>query len=82
MDELYFVIEYKELIEATEEEKSNIDETIKHLLKNGHVKQLLFNKSINDYQPTPLTDFINLEKYAYLASKQGMLAHHNMHVND
>lgn len=72
--ELYFVISYKELVEALPWDDS-FHQILIELVKKNWVNQLQFDNQIGDFIKLLEPDFNQLEAYSYLATKKGLLEH-------
>ena len=73
LDELYFVISYKDLLSATELEESALYGCLKSLLAKGWIK--CFKGMDNEIISAELDFESNYRAYSYLATKKGLLAH-------
>lgn len=75
MDELYFVISFKELQTTLEMEELHLKNILRSLVQKNYVKCF---KSISDELPVDELDFNrNYGIYHYLASKEGLFAHNS-----
>ncbi len=73
LDELYFVIPYKDLLSETELEENELCDCLKSLIEKGWVKCF---QDMDTEISKPELDFKNkFREYAYLATKKGLLAH-------
>jgi len=73
LDELYFVIGFESLLEATELEEHELYNCLKGLVSKGWVKCF-----IGMDEELPLSKVAldtNYKNYSYLATKKGLLAH-------
>ena len=73
LEELYFVISYKDLVQAITW-TPEIEENLIKLIKNGWVNQLYYDTKNGDFVKQKHIDN-QLENYSYLATKKGLLAH-------
>lgn len=74
LDELYFVISFRQLQDTLELEKDELKNILQTLLRKGWAK--CFRDQATEMADEDL-DFINdYQEYFYLATKAGLLAHH------
>ena len=73
LDELYFVIAFEALLEATELEEHELYTCLIELVSKGWVKCF---KDMDEELPHSEVDLSrNYKNYSYLATKKGLLAH-------
>jgi len=73
MDELYFVISFRELKEKLLLEEAELKKNLSTLLQRKYIKCL---SNVSDEIPPEHVDFENnYRNYHYLASKEGLFAH-------
>jgi len=71
MEEMYFVISFRELEKALRVPHAELVTAISHLLNNEMISQLHFVK--NDFEKLEPPDFSSLEKSSFVANKKGLL---------
>ena len=75
MDELYFVISFKDLQDKVDLPEPQLKEILGSLVDKNYVKCF---QNISDELPNDEVDFErNYRIYHYLASKQGLFAHNS-----
>ena len=75
LDELYFVIRFDDLLEATEKDADELIKILKSLFSKGWIKVL---KTVDDEVPDSEIDMDNSSsEYYFLATKKGLLAHNS-----
>jgi hypothetical protein len=75
MDELYFVISFRELKEKLLLEEAELKRILSTLLQRQYIKCL---SNVSDEIPPEHIDFENnYRNYHYLASKEGLFAHNS-----
>jgi hypothetical protein len=75
MDELYFVISFRELKEKLLLEEAELKRILLTLLQRQYIKCL---SNVSDEIPPEHIDFENnYRNYHYLASKEGLFAHNS-----
>jgi hypothetical protein len=73
LDELYFVIEFHDLLQSTELDDKTLYNCLKTLKAKGWIKCF---KGMDEELPISEIDFDkNYRTYSYLATKKGLLAH-------
>ncbi len=77
LDELYFVISFEELKNATELDTETLRKVLQNLLDKGWLK--CFRGRDDELAPEAINLGSQFMNYHYLASKEGLLAH-NGHV--
>ena len=77
MDEIYFPATFQLIVKNTKGENTLIKSILKNLLEKKFVHQMKYNEQLNDYERCLDSDFENIEKYLYVASKNGLLAHNS-----
>ena len=76
MDELYFLQSFEELKEQVDIEGEKLKEILRNLLSKGWVKCF---ESATESLAIDIIDFeSNFDKYHYLATKEGLLAHNSV----
>lgn len=75
LDAIYFVEPYQNLIEEIDEPEPVIRDELRTMIDHGLVNVMLFNEEKGDYEKTRIYDTDNMQNYAYLASKDGLLKH-------
>ena len=75
MDELYFITPFKDLLSAISRPEPITKKTMCSLIQKEFVWQFYFDEAVNDFVRTDPPDLLELQKYYYLASKKGLLAH-------
>lgn len=75
LDELYFITSFDPLPDAIGQSKAVTTDTMCSLLQKRFVWQFHFDAEVNDFVRTDPPDLAHPEKYHYLASKKGLLAH-------
>ena len=74
LDELYFVVSFRQLQDTLELEKDELKNVLQALLRRGWVK--CFRNQKTELEEEDI-DFANdHQEYFYLATKAGLLAHH------
>lgn len=73
LDELYFVISFNEILEAVDLEEAALLSVLKTLLEKGWIK--CFRNHSEEVLPYELNMDQHYQKYSYLATKSGLLAH-------
>lgn len=75
LDELYFLVSFDDLQEALNYDRSELRDILKSLVRKKWVKCY---KTVNEDIEWDQVDFENLfDKYHYLASKEGLIAHNS-----
>ena len=73
LDELYFVIGFKELTDTLAMEETLLKEQLLNLIEKGWVKIM---EPISDVEVESTSDFdVRYKDYFYLATKKGLMAH-------
>ena len=73
MDELYFIISFRELRDKLLLEEDDLKRNLSMLLRRKYIKCL---SNVSDEIPPEHVDFENnYRNYHYLASKEGLFAH-------
>lgn len=75
LDELYFVTPFTGLAKAIGQSEHATKDTMRSLLNQEFVSQMAFDDAANDFVRQEPPDLDHPEKYHYLASKKGLLAH-------
>ncbi|GAA4844315.1 hypothetical protein [Algivirga pacifica] len=76
LDELYFVVSFSQLQEATGIEQSALKECLQQLLEKKWVKCMA---SIDDELEESEVDMnAHFQQYYYLATKKGLMAHNTL----
>lgn len=73
LDELYFLISFQELSNKFSEQENTFQTYLKDALKQGYIAQHIFDMQTQDYAKQSQIDFEHIEKYHYLATKEGLL---------
>ena len=73
MDQLYFVTSYEDIKNLSQVEESLVTEVVWRFISRGWIK--CFEGPENEITVTEDDFKTNFNKYHYLASKQGLLAH-------
>lgn len=73
LDELYFVIQYHELVETVGLDDDDLKPLLVKLLNKGWLR--CFSEPDQELDPESIDLEINYRKYYYLASKEGLKAH-------
>ncbi len=73
LDELYFVISFDDLKQATELDTETLRKVLLGLLKKRWIK--CFRDQAEEIDPEALNFEQNYKQYAYLATKEGLMAH-------
>ena len=73
MDELYFVISFRELMEKLLLEEVELKVSLSALLEKQYIK--CFNNVSDEIPPEHIDFENNYRNYHYLASKEGLFAH-------
>lgn len=74
LDELYFIIDFKNLAEQSEISEKRLRQLLKVFYATGWVR--CFDKDGEELHMSPETMQDNLMEYQYLISKEGLFAHH------
>ncbi|KXX71779.1 hypothetical protein [Flammeovirga sp. SJP92] len=75
LDELYFVVSFKDLLSEVSLQEETLKTTLKSLIEKGWVRSF---SSPSEEIEIELSDFENLySSLYYLASKKGLLAHNS-----
>lgn len=77
MEELYLLISFGDLAECCGIESTQLCSAIKSLMQSGYADQLEFDIATLDFKVKLKPDYSDIPKYHYLATRQGMLAHHS-----
>ena len=75
LDELYFVISWHDLKEALRCDDSWLKDGLRTLLEKRFVQQFTYSEAHHDFVRLGAPDSDHPEKYHYLATKEGLLAH-------
>lgn len=75
LDELYFVVAYEDLVAAVDLEEPHIRETLFSLISQGYVKCFADRDGQDEVALESLNYHAHYQRYTYLATKQGLLAH-------
>lgn len=75
LDNIYFVEPYQNILNDIDLPEPVIRAELRKMIGTGLVNVLEFNEEKGDYQKTRIYDTDNMQKYAYLASKDGLLKH-------
>ncbi len=75
LDELYFIVTYKDLLAAVDLEAPLIKTTLYALIRQGYVKCFMDSDGQNEVSPESMDYEAHYQQYTYLATKQGLLAH-------
>ena len=71
MEEMYFVISFRELEKALRVTHAELVAALNHLLIEEMISQLHFVK--NDFEKLDKPDYSSLEKSSFVANKKGLL---------
>lgn len=77
MDELYLLSSFQQIKEATGAPAADLKNVLLSLLQNNYIRQMVYSKSLNDYEPMEIYDESKLESSSYVATKKGLLAHNS-----
>jgi hypothetical protein len=75
LDALYFVEPYQNILDEVEEPEPVIRDELRSMIDKGWVHVMAFDEEKGDYVKSPIYDTDNMQDYAYLASKKGLLRH-------
>lgn len=75
LDELYFVLSFTELVDASGFEKQKLVPVLDSLYKKGWLK--VYRDMDQEEAPDKTDIFKKHDSYLYLASKKGLLAHNS-----
>ncbi len=78
MDILYFVSSYKDIIKRAVIDEQAVCKCLQSLLKRAFIYQMAYDKSSFDYEIVEAIDYGSLDKFSYLASKEGMIRFNNL----
>ena len=78
MDEMYFVVPHSDLAENVSLEMGVLNTVLGYLMKRELVDQFAFDTASHDFVRLDERKLEALENYAYLANKNGLLAHNKM----
>ena len=75
LDAIYFVEPYENIINEIEQPEPVIRDELRTMIDKGWVNVMIFNEKKGDYEKSRIYDTDNMNQYAYLASKDGLLKH-------
>ena len=82
LNALYFVERYENLVDEVEAEIGVLNDCLKQLIDKKLVAPLYYNEDAKDYVKTFMYDGDNLNQYAFLATKEGLMLHNNSIIDD
>lgn len=77
VEEIYFLTSFQQLIQTIGCSEETLEKDLAHLLSEKMITQFVFDEYLNDYVVTEPVDFSILRKSAFVATKKGLLEHHN-----
>jgi hypothetical protein len=75
LDALYFVEPFERLLEEVGGSEAIVSDELKTLISRRLVQVMRFDETRNDYVKSPVMDVDNMRHYAYLATREGLMAH-------
>jgi hypothetical protein len=75
LDAIYFVEPYENILTDIEQTEPIIRDELRTMIDKGWVNVMIFNEEKGDYEKSRIYDTDNMQNYAYLASKDGLLKH-------
>jgi len=75
LDCLYFVEPFPRIVEEVSEPPAVVADELKTMIHRRWVQVFIFDEQKNDYFPSPTHDVDHFERYAFLATKEGLLRH-------
>ena len=73
IDQLFFIMQYAELLKDLQVTEPELDSALHSLLQKGLIDQYQFDSSVHDFVLVSQVELHNLQPYAYLANKEGLL---------
>ena len=73
IDQLFFIMQYAELQKDLQVSVSELDSALCTLLQKGLIDQYQFDSTVHDFVLVSPVELQNLQSYAYLANKEGLL---------
>ncbi len=75
LDAIYFIEPYQNLLNDIDQPEPVIRDELRTMIDKGWVNVMQFDAEKGDYEKTRIYDTDNMQEYAYLASKDGLLKH-------
>lgn len=75
LNAVYFVEPFETILSECKYPESVIADVLKQLIHKKYIATLLFDNEKQEYVRTFFYDSDNMRAYAYLATKEGLLAH-------
>lgn len=75
LDALYFVEPYERVLADVSHPEPIVRRELLTMIKKGWVQVLRFDEAKGDYIRTHMMDVDNMQEFAFLATKEGLLRH-------
>ena len=75
LDALYFVEPYERILSEIPHTEPIVRRELLSMIKKGWVQVLRFDEKKGDYLRTHIIDVDNMQEFAFLATKEGLLRH-------
>lgn len=75
LDAVYFVEPYENIINEVEASEPVVRDELRNMIDKGWIHVMIFNKQLGDFEKSRIYDTDNMQEYAYLASKDGLMKH-------
>ena len=75
LDALYFVEPFEKIKEEVDAPLPVIIDELRTMIDKGWIQVMTYNEEYSDYVRTAIFDTDNLQDYAFLATKDGLLLH-------
>lgn len=75
LDSLYFVEPYAYILEEVSHPPAVVKDELRQMIDKGWVQVMRFDEEKGDYLRTSIYDADQMEDYAFLATKEGLLRH-------
>ncbi len=77
LDEVYFVSSYYDILANVAAEEAAFKASLRNLIEQEFMYQLAYEAASEDYERCEQPDWNDFERYHYVASKKGLLAHNS-----
>jgi hypothetical protein len=75
LDQLYFVEPFNRIVEDTGLSPAVVKDELRNLIAMRYVQVMRFDAGVQDFVRSTMYDADNMNDYAYLATKEGLLKH-------
>ncbi|MEM6263575.1 MAG: hypothetical protein AAGI38_13770 [Bacteroidota bacterium] len=78
LDSVYFVEPFDNILQEVDHPMPVVRDELRTMIDKGWIQVMEFVEERGDYRRTPIFDTDNMQDYAYLATKEGLLRHNGM----